>query len=208
MDLTATDLPAPGGAAASVEIDAQFKQLAISLTQTLRSLSAGVAPPAALLAAKQEHSLQRRHMLTLLTVTLAGPFSVSALASQLRLGLSTTSALVGDLSRAGLLERHEDDRDRRRTIVRLDGRHSDEITAWAQTVLAPLRRTLELLSPAARAQFIGGWELLHEQAMLAAERRTAPAESEPAAALAESEPGGPEPGPAATPAAEQGGQRA
>ncbi len=208
MDLTANDLPAPEGDTASVEIDAQFKQLAMSLTQTLRSLAAGVAPPAALLAVKQEHSLQRRHMLTLLTVTLAGPLSVSELASQLRLSLSTTSALVGELSRVGLLERHEDDRDRRRTIVRLDERHGGEITAWAQTVLAPLRRTLELLPPADRTQFVRGWELLHEQAMLAAERRAAPVESELAVALAESEPGGSEPEPAATSAAERGGQDA
>jgi DNA-binding MarR family transcriptional regulator len=189
MGLTANDLPAPDGDAASVEIDAQFKRLAMSLTQTLRSLAAGVAPPAALLAARQEHLLQRRHMLTLLTVTLAGPLSVSELASQLRLSLSTTSALVGELSRAGLLERHEDDRDRRRTIVRLDGRHGGEITAWAQTVLAPLRHTLELLPPADRAQFVRGWELLHEQALLAAGRRAAPSEPEPEPALA-AEPGG------------------
>jgi DNA-binding MarR family transcriptional regulator len=102
-------------------------------------------------------------MPALLAVAVAGPLSVSELARRLGLGLSTTSAIVGQLSRAGLLERAEDDADRRRTIVRLHDEHSRVIGGWAKQALAPLRRTLERLTPQARAQFIEGWRILNEE---------------------------------------------
>jgi DNA-binding MarR family transcriptional regulator len=89
---------------------------------------------------------------------------VSDLARRLGLGLSTTSAIVGQLSRAGLLQRSEDERDHRRTIVRLHDEYREVISSWALRTLAPLRRTLELLPPPARADFMLGWRLLHAQA--------------------------------------------
>jgi DNA-binding MarR family transcriptional regulator len=98
---------------------------------------------------------------------------VSELARRLGLGLSTTSAIVGQLSRAGLLERAEDEADRRRTIVRLNDKDREVIGAWAERAIAPLRGTLERLSPAARAQFMDGWRILHEEAT-----RTAPSSDE------------------------------
>jgi DNA-binding MarR family transcriptional regulator len=113
-------------------------------------------------------------MPALLAVAAAGPLSVSELARRLGLGLSTTSALVGQLSRAGLLERAEDEADRRRTIVRLNDKDRKVIGAWAEQALAPLRGTLERLSPQARAQFIEGWRILHEEAT----RTAAPGDEE------------------------------
>jgi DNA-binding MarR family transcriptional regulator len=100
----------------------------------------------------------------MLAVAAAEPLSVSELSRRLGLGLSTTSALVGDLSRAGLLERSEDDEDRRRTIVRLHDEHRAAILRWRQDSLAPLRATLERLGPDARAGFMEGWRVLHEEA--------------------------------------------
>ncbi|MGA2471117.1 MAG: MarR family winged helix-turn-helix transcriptional regulator [Solirubrobacteraceae bacterium] len=148
--------------------------LASLLTDTLRSLrtlAEASPPPIALRAAKQRGSLSKRHLPALLTVTLTGPLSVSELAARLGHGLSTTSTLVGELSRAGLLERSEDDSDRRRTIVRLDDEHRDAITAWAREALAPLRRTLERLTPEQREAFIDGLRILHDETMLAIERQ-------------------------------------
>jgi hypothetical protein len=49
----------------------------------------------------------------------AGPLSVTELSQCTGLRLSTSSTMVGQLSGAGLLERVEDDDDRRRTIVHL-----------------------------------------------------------------------------------------
>jgi DNA-binding MarR family transcriptional regulator len=157
------------GSPTPTDIDEQFTQLASWISQTLRSLAAASPPPVVLRAAKERGSLNKRHLPALLTITFAGPLSVSELAARLGLGLSTTSTLVGQLSRAGLLERSEDDTDRRRTIVRLDDEHRDAITAWALDALAPLRRTLERLTPEGREAFIDGWRILHEEATPATE---------------------------------------
>src|ERR1700728_3958307 len=88
---------------AQTAIDERFTALASLLTQTLRSLrslAAASPPPVVLLDAKESGSLGKRHFPVLLTVTFAGPLSVSELAERLGLGLSTTSTLVGELSRA------------------------------------------------------------------------------------------------------------
>jgi DNA-binding MarR family transcriptional regulator len=71
--------------------------------------------------------------------------------------------MVGELSRAGLLERAEDETDRRRTIVRLNEDYREGFDAWLQERLDPFRRTLERLSPRARACFIDGWRILGEE---------------------------------------------
>ncbi|HEY3970683.1 MAG TPA: MarR family winged helix-turn-helix transcriptional regulator [Solirubrobacteraceae bacterium] len=156
---------------AAADVDEQFTQIASQITQTLRLLVAASPPPVVLRAAKQSGTLTKRHLPALLTITYAGPLSVSELAARLRLGLPATSTIVGELSRAGLVARSEDETDRRRTIVRLDDRHRDQISAWAHAALAPLRRTLERLSPEGREQFVEGWRILHEEATLTAEQQ-------------------------------------
>src|ERR1700730_3823308 len=85
-----------------------------------------------------------------------------------RLGvlLSSTSTIAGDLSRAGLLERAEDDEDRRRTIVRLDEDYREAMEAWLEVAVAPIRIALERLSPQDRAHFLEGWRILQEEAAL------------------------------------------
>jgi DNA-binding MarR family transcriptional regulator len=150
-------------------IEESLDELSSLLWETFRGLKQSSPPPQELLEAASRESLGPRHMPAMLAVAAAGPLSVSELARRLGLGLSTTSAIVGQLSRAGLLERAEDEADRRRTIVRLNDRDREVIGAWAEQAIAPLRGTLERLSPAARAQFMEGWRILHEEAT-----RTAP----------------------------------
>ena len=120
--------------------------------------------PEELQRAFDEGSLGERHFPPLIVLSLEGPMSVSELADRVGLTVATTSLLVGELSRAGLVERTEDDRDRRRTIVSL----SEEIRKVAepriQEHLQPFRRTLERLSPAARAHFMEGMRVLNEEA--------------------------------------------
>jgi DNA-binding MarR family transcriptional regulator len=145
-------------------IEESLDELSSLLWETFRGLKQSSPPPQELLDAAARESLGPRHMPVLLAVAAAGPLSVSELARRLGLGLSTTSALVGQLSRAGLLERAEDEADRRRTIVRLNDKDRKVIGAWAERSIAPLRATLERLSPQARAQFIEGWRILHEEA--------------------------------------------
>jgi len=88
---------------------------------------------------------------------------VSELAERLGLSLPTTSQLVGELSRAGLLERAEDDRDRRVTLVRLPDAHRELVQDLLLRQAEPVRRTLERLSPRARADFVAGMRILAEE---------------------------------------------
>lgn len=153
-------------------VENDLDELSSLLWETFRGLKQSSPPPQELRDAAARGSLGPRHMPALLAVAAAEPLSVSELARRLGLSLSTTSSIVGDLSRADLLERYEDDSDRRRTIVRLCDEHREVIGSWAEQTLAPLRSTLERLSPRARAQFMEGWRVLHEEAT-----RTAPAEA-------------------------------
>jgi DNA-binding MarR family transcriptional regulator len=145
-------------------VEESLDELSSLLWETFRGLKQSSPPPKELLEAASRESLGPRHMPALLAVASAGPLSVSELARRLGLGLSTTSAIVGQLSRAGLLERAEDEADRRRTIVRLNEKDREVIGGWAEQAIAPLRGTLERLSPRGRAQFIEGWRILHEEA--------------------------------------------
>jgi DNA-binding MarR family transcriptional regulator len=157
--------------APSVEQD--LEEFTSLLGETLRGLKQSSPAPQELREAVARGSLGPRHMPALLAVVAAEPLSVSELARRLGLGLSTTSAIVGQLSRAGLLERAEDEADRRRTIVRLHEKDREVIGRWAEQALAPLRGTLERLSVQARAHFMEGWRILHEEAI-----RTSPAGDE------------------------------
>jgi DNA-binding MarR family transcriptional regulator len=71
---------------------------------------------------------------------------------------------VGELSRAGLLARAEDERDRKRTIVRLSDEYHAEAAKWLCDRLDPFRRTLAALTPSKRARFLEGWRILAREA--------------------------------------------
>jgi DNA-binding MarR family transcriptional regulator len=145
-------------------IEDDLSELAALFGGTVGGLKRNRMPSESLRAAVERADLGPRHMPALVAVALAGPLSVSELAKRLGLGLSSTSAIVGQLSRAGLLERAEDDEDRRRTIVQLHADYRDALRTHLQFALAPLRRTLERLSPRARAGFMEGFRILHEEA--------------------------------------------
>ena len=60
------------------------------------------------------------------------------------------------------MERHPDERDRRRMIVSLDEAHRTVIERFTRRRLDPLRLTLAALTPQERAHFILGWRTLVE----------------------------------------------
>ena len=47
--------------------------------------------------------------------------------------------------------------------MRVADEHREGTEAWLEQRMEPLRRTLERLSPRARAQFLEGWRILHEE---------------------------------------------
>jgi DNA-binding MarR family transcriptional regulator len=105
-----------------------------------------------------------RHVPVLTTVALGGPLSVSEIARRIGLSLATTSLMVGELDRHGLVERTEDERDRRRTIVRLAEEYRAGIDEWTHARFAPVARALERQSPTARKHFLEGLAILAEEA--------------------------------------------
>ncbi len=145
------------------DVEDDLRILIGHLRPVFGALKRGGPPPAAFKEAFESASLGPRHGPVLLTCTLEGELSVSDIAERLELSLSTTSLMVGELSRAGLLERAEDEHDRRRTIVRLNETYRKEVDDWLRERLDPLRRTLQRLSPRARANFLEGWRILEEE---------------------------------------------
>jgi DNA-binding MarR family transcriptional regulator len=119
--------------------------------------------PKELQRAFDEGSLGERHFPPLIVLSLEGPQSVTQLADRLGLTVATTSLLVGELNRAGLVDRNEDEKDRRRTIVSLTEEIRKVADANIQEHLQPFRRTLERLSPTARAHFMEGIRVLNAE---------------------------------------------
>jgi DNA-binding MarR family transcriptional regulator len=108
--------------------------------------------------------LRERHGRLLLILASTGHQTVGELATKAALAPATTSLLLGELDRAGFLERREDDSDRRRTIVSLPTRMQPAFEQFARARLEPMRRTLEQLTPAARSHFIEGLRILNTEA--------------------------------------------
>jgi DNA-binding MarR family transcriptional regulator len=141
-----------------------FIELLTLFGETIAGLKQSVPPPPAVLSILERSELSARHVAPLMTIALSGPLSVSDLARRLGHTLPTTSTLVGQLSRAGLVERAEDEHDRRRTIVRVHDDYAEQIASWSESAFGPLQATLHRLSPQARANFMAGWRILHEEA--------------------------------------------
>jgi DNA-binding MarR family transcriptional regulator len=107
--------------------------------------------------------LGERHVAPLMTLIISGPASVSELADRIGLAPATTSLLVGELSRAGFVERREDEDDRRRTIVSIDPSIEEVVQPLLEETVTPLVRGLDRMSAAQRAQMMDGLRILNEE---------------------------------------------
>jgi DNA-binding MarR family transcriptional regulator len=119
--------------------------------------------PEALRDAFREGSLGPRHMPVLFSLVRSPAASVGELAARFGLAPATISLLVNDLDRAGLVERREDEQDRRRTVVSVGERHRKLLARLADERVALVRRTLSRLDPAARAHFVEALRILAEE---------------------------------------------
>ncbi|MGW4476181.1 MarR family transcriptional regulator [Nonomuraea sp. NPDC004354] len=102
----------------------------------------------------QSLSLAPRHLSLLAYLLFDGPTTVNDLAARLEVAPATVSLMVGDLSRKGVLERREDDADRRRTIVSIAAAHQTSIEEWLGRGAGAWRKALEPLTPEQRRMFI------------------------------------------------------
>ncbi|MGI5322005.1 MarR family winged helix-turn-helix transcriptional regulator [Actinomadura nitritigenes] len=103
-----------------------------------------------------------RHVPVLIGLVLNGPVPVGVLARHMALSPATVSQLVGELQRGGFVDRHPDERDRRRMIVSLHEERRALVERFAWRRLRPLRMTLEALGPTEREHFLHGWRTLVE----------------------------------------------
>jgi DNA-binding MarR family transcriptional regulator len=107
--------------------------------------------------------LGKRHIPVLVVLVLEGPLTVGDLAQRLGLNLATVSLMVGELAKTGLVERREDERDRRRTLVSIPDEHCWRLAPFVHQRISPVRRALERMSPEVRQAFLAGWRVLADE---------------------------------------------
>jgi DNA-binding MarR family transcriptional regulator len=102
----------------------------------------------------QSLDLAPRHLSLLSILLFDGPMTVNELAGRLEIAPTTVSLMVGELSRKGVLERREDDNDRRRRIVNITDARQPAIRAWLARGAAAWRTALTPLTAAERQTFV------------------------------------------------------
>jgi DNA-binding MarR family transcriptional regulator len=107
-------------------------------------------------------ALSQRHVAALEQLR-DGQLTVGELASRLGLTLPTVSGVLADLDRAGLVERHPDPADRRRTIVAIAPGQAALIGEWLDGSAQPLARVLDKLSPTEQEAFLKAMDLLETE---------------------------------------------
>jgi len=91
-------------------------------------------------------ALAPRHLSMLSYLLFDGPMTVNDLAARLEVAPTTVSLMVGDLSRKGVVERREDDNDRRRRIVSITTGRRQAIADWLGRGAPAWRHALEPLT--------------------------------------------------------------
>jgi DNA-binding MarR family transcriptional regulator len=110
----------------------------------------GEIPP----ALKEAGRHGERHVGALISLAIAGPATVSELAARLEISTAHASLVVGELARAGLVDRAHDERDRRRIIVSLSDRARPAIDEMRARHATPLVGFLGELGPGEADHFI------------------------------------------------------
>jgi DNA-binding MarR family transcriptional regulator len=131
----------------------RLMQLFPRVIRGMRRWQDRAAPPA---------PLSPRHIAALEQIR-GGPVTVGDLAARLGLTLPTVSGVLADLDRAGLVERHPDPADRRRTIVEIIPAQARLVGEWLDGAAKPLARVLDKLSPSEQEAFLKAMNLLETE---------------------------------------------
>jgi DNA-binding MarR family transcriptional regulator len=102
----------------------------------------------------ESYDLAPRHLSLLAYLVFDGPLTVNDLAVRLEVAPTTVSLMVGELSRKGVLERKEDEADRRRRIISVAADRRTAIESWLARGATAWRDALEPLTPHERRTFV------------------------------------------------------
>lgn len=106
-------------------------------------------------AALQEAGrLGQRHVAMLVMLAISGPLSVSELAQRTGITVAHASLVVGELARAGLIERDHDPADRRRILVSLSASAKPAVAEMRRRNAEPVRHFLDELTDDEAETFI------------------------------------------------------
>ncbi|POM24221.1 MarR family protein [Actinomadura rubteroloni] len=122
----------------------------------------GPGGPPELVQRARDAGLAPRHIPVMVTLAMFGSAAVGELAGRIGLEPATTSQLVGELQRAGLVTKEADERDRRRTVISVAAPWRPVVEEFARTKLTAARRTMDALTPVEREHFLRGLRLLAE----------------------------------------------
>jgi DNA-binding MarR family transcriptional regulator len=95
-----------------------------------------------------------RHIAMLISLAIAGPATVSELAQRLDMTTAHASLVVGELAKAGLVEREHAEHDRRLIIVSLSETAKPAVAQMRDRNAEPLRRFLRELDEDEADRFI------------------------------------------------------
>jgi DNA-binding MarR family transcriptional regulator len=140
-------------------------ELRQQLRRVMRGLWARRRPTPELLELVEGASLGRRHVAVLAQVGTEGGHSVGDLARELGLSLPAVSTLARELEEHGLLERHEDPADRRRTVLGLASATETAVRAWLASRSRPLEQALAALTNTEQKAFLKGLAALADALM-------------------------------------------
>lgn len=102
----------------------------------------------------QSLSLAPRHLSLLSYLLFDGPMTVNELAERLEVAPTTVSLMVGELTKKNVLDRREDEADRRRRIVAIAERMRPAIDGWLAQGARAWQKALTPLTPAERRMFV------------------------------------------------------
>ncbi|HTE59442.1 MAG TPA: helix-turn-helix domain-containing protein [Solirubrobacteraceae bacterium] len=130
-------------------IEDALREILLLMPQVIARLKRSGVPPEF-----GSMALGPRHLPLLAYLHYDGAMTVNELAQRLEVAAATVSLMLAELSRHGLVERHPDDADRRRTIVSIGSNHGPAIERWIGHSAAAWRRTFADMQPAERAVFL------------------------------------------------------
>jgi DNA-binding MarR family transcriptional regulator len=99
-------------------------------------------------------SLAPRHLSLFSYLQFDGPMPVNELAKRLEVAPATVSLMISELSRKGLLERREDEKDRRRTIVSIAPDRKDAVEQWIASTARAWQAAMDPLTDEQRQFFV------------------------------------------------------